>query len=115
MTFGGMVYVTALVALLLLCVFFIVCRRYEDGIVGNLALGIVGVVCVLQLLDAAHGELKLPPPDVYVLLIALAVFMVRHAYRFAMFHWYGSFGWSRPSDFDSDSTVRMKAMGQGQG
>jgi uncharacterized membrane protein YeaQ/YmgE (transglycosylase-associated protein family) len=103
--------VVTLVALLLLCVFFIVCRRYEDGLIGNLALGVVGTVAFLMLLSALHGDLQLPPPEVYVLIVSMTVFMVRHAYRFAMFHWHGHFGWGKPRDFDPDATTRMKALG----
>lgn len=113
MTFGEIVFVLALVALLLLCVFFIVCRRYEDGILGNLALCGMAIACGIALWGAAQGELKLPPREYCLLIVCAAIFLVRHAYRFAMFHWHGHFGWGRPRDFDPDSTVRMKAMGQG--
>lgn len=106
---GEGIFVLALVALLLLCVFFIVCRRYEDGLFGNLALCGMALACGILLWDAAQGQLKLPAREYCLLIVCAALFLVRHAYRFAMFHWHGAFNWKPPRDFDPDTTVTIKA------
>jgi hypothetical protein len=98
MTYGPLLFIAALAAILLLCIFFIVCRRYEDGLVGNLALGGMAFACSILLWEAVRGELKMPDPEYCLLIVASAVFLLRHAWRFAMFHWHGHFGWRRPSD-----------------
>ena len=109
-TFGVVLFVLSLAAILLLAVFFVICRRYEDGLVGNLALGGMAIACGILLWDALAGTLQPPAPLYSLLIVSLAIFMVRHAYRFAMFHWHGAFGWTKPNDAMADATVTMKAI-----
>lgn len=105
-------FVAALLALLLIAGFFIVCRRYEDGLVGNLALLAIVLTSACGLADAWRGVLELPSPTFCVLIEAGAVFLLRHAYRFAMFHWHGKYGWLRPRDAlakgDPEATQPMR-------
>lgn len=102
--FGGVVFVLALVLILALSVFLVVCRRYEDGIVGNVALGLLAIACGIALWDAYKGALELPQPVYRLAILAFAMFMARHAWRFAMFHWCGAFGWRRPRDCAGQSS-----------
>lgn len=103
--FGTALLVLSLAALFLTALFFIICRRYEDGIVGLPALLGVGGASGLMLWDWWRGVLIIPQPEVCLLIVCAAVFLLRHGYRFAMFHWHGKFGWGRPRDFDPESTV----------
>lgn len=96
--FGELILMLAIAAILLLAVFFIVCRRYEDGLVGNLALGGMAGACALILWDAWRTTLEVPSPEYCLLIASVAVFFLRHGYRFAMFHWHGRFGWSKPRE-----------------
>lgn len=98
MTLGMGVFLVAIVLITVLAAFFLVCRKYEEGIVGNLVLGFIILACGMILADAWHGQLQLPEPHFCMLILAMVAFIARHAYRFAMFHWHGWFGWRRPAD-----------------
>ena len=98
MTFGLAVFIGSIAVLLVLSLFFIGCRRYEDGIVGNVALGFLCIACGVVLWDAWEGRLQIPAPPYLLIILCVAVFMARHAWRFAMFHWHGWFGWRPPRD-----------------
>lgn len=96
--FGEIVFVLSLALILVLSLFLVFCRRYDEGVVGNPALWLIVIVSAIALWDARAGALELPQPMYRLVIIALAVFMARHTWRFAMFHWCGFFGWRRPSD-----------------
>lgn len=98
MTFGVLLFLGVVMMVALLSVFFIVCRKYEEGVLGNFVLGFIIVFCAMILADACTGALVLPAPHYVGLIIAMGGFLARHAYRFAMFHWHGYFGWKRPGD-----------------
>lgn len=98
MTLGMGVFLTAVIIIMVLAAFFLVCRKYEEGVLGNLMLSLLILAGGLILADAWHGKLELPAPHVYLLLLCMVAFIARHAYRFAMFHWHGWFGWNRPAD-----------------
>lgn len=98
------VFIAAIILIMVLAAFFMVCRKYEEGWVGNLALGIfIEIACGLTLADAWFDKLELPEPHYYMLILGLVIFFARHAYRFAMFHWHGWFGWKRPVDMPQDA------------
>lgn len=98
MTFGVFAFIAAVVVILLCSLFFIGCRRYEDGVVGNFALGFLAIACGVILWDAFNDRLELPAPPYLLMIVSFGAFMMRHAWRFAMFHWHGWFGWARPRD-----------------
>lgn len=83
--------------------FFIFCRKYEEGIFGNLNLGFmilaVGVILVDMLGQSPSSIMaSLPEPPWLLLILCSSLFMLRHAWRFVMFHWHGHFGWRPPKD-----------------
>src|SRR5690349_21753991 len=78
--------------------FLLFCRKYEEGLTGNVALSALAVASAITLWDAMHGRLELPSPLYCLLIVALVGVLMRHAYRFAMFHWHGHFGWKPPAD-----------------
>lgn len=98
MTLGLVVFIAAVFLMMVLALFFIVCRKYEEGVLGNLVLGLTIIACGLILADAWNRQLMVPEPHVYLLVLCMGAFIARHAYRFAMFHWAGWFGWKRPAD-----------------
>lgn len=95
---GEVLLVIALASILVLALFFVFCRRYEDGIFGNLSLCGMAGACAVAIQDTVNGELEVPPPMYCLLILCCAIFMARHAFRFALFHWHGRFGWRRPAD-----------------
>ncbi len=104
-----LIVIVAAFCILALAAFFMICRRYEDGIVGNIALGLMGVTCGLILVDAWRDTLVVPEPTVCLLILCVAVFMLRYAWRVVMFHWADRMGFAKPRDA-GDTTVRMKAI-----
>lgn len=95
---GVGVFVVAIAVMFLCAMFLLGCRRYEEGITGNLGLSLLTIACAVVLYDAWKGELELPAPVYCLMILAAAIVLARHTYRFAMFHWHGHFGWSRPAD-----------------
>lgn len=91
----------SLAVLLAVSLFFVFCHRYEEGIFGNLALAAICISCVLLLRDLMRGELVIPVDSAWtVLLMGVALFLTRYAYRVVMFHWHAKFGWRPPRDVD---------------
>lgn len=95
---GNAVLILALAAILLMALFFVFCRRYEDGVVGNVALVFMSIACGILLWDAWRDRFVPPDPVWCLLVLCFAIFQLRHGYRFAMFHWHGFFGWRKPQD-----------------
>lgn len=95
---GVAIFLAAITGVFVVALFLLVCRKYEEGLLGNLGLGALAFACAIVLWDALRGRLELPQPLYCLLIVAFAVVLLRHAYRFAMFHWHGYFGWSPPAD-----------------
>lgn len=95
----GTILILAVVALVMvISLFLVVCRKYEDGIVGNIFLILAVVAAGIILFDAWKSEIMLPDKPWLLLILCLSVILARHAWRFAMFHWHGWFGWAPPPD-----------------
>lgn len=95
----GVSFVIAVALILAIAVFFILCRRYEEGYLGNIALGLLVVIpCAIILWEVHQRTWVRADPVVEWLVIGLVAVIARHAYRFVMFHWAGKFGWKRPQD-----------------
>lgn len=73
----------ALAVLGIVCLWLAVWCKYNDGIVGKLALGAAGIACVAAVIHAAQGvpHLAFADPVVQLLVVAFAVFMARHLWR----------------------------------
>lgn len=106
---GVPVVLFALAAVLILAGFFIACEWYEEGLVGNAALGGAALACALLLWDFVRGRLELPSPTWCLLIVCLALFILRHAWRFAMFRWHPRIDWLRKRTWlrprDVDDTI----------
>jgi len=85
-----------LVAIALCCGIFIWHEKYEDKILGRVALGGMSIFSLILAADVYDGGCQLPA-SVKALLVCLFIFLARHAYRF--FCWvYGRIpGWSGPN------------------
>lgn len=107
---GELVLILALVAILLLALFFVACRHYEDGLVGCAALVGIAAGCFLVLRDALRSPegLDVPAPAYCLLIVCTAVFMLRHAYRVIRFAWAERLKIRPPRD--PEDTVRMRAV-----
>jgi len=95
---GNLVLIASLAVILMTALFFVFCRRYEDGMLGNAALVFMSIACGILLWDAWEGGFVPPDPEWALLTLCCAVFLLRHWYRFVMFHWHGAFGWQPPKD-----------------
>ena len=87
-------------ALLAACAgYFIVHKDYEDGVVGNAALWSVCAVGTLIVYSiAARGERYELDNLTVVLLVAITVFVARHATRFWRWHTFGVHSWKEAKD-----------------
>lgn len=93
------VFIAAVALILVIAVFFLVCRSYEEGVFGNFALGfMICVPAAIVLWDAWSGALQRPEPVIEVLVIGIAFMFARHAYRFIMFHWAPFLGLKAPQE-----------------
>jgi hypothetical protein len=82
-------------------VYFIVCKRYEEGFWGNLAAnGIVIPPAAVILLDTlTEGVARaLEGPAIAWLVIGLTWLLGRHAWRSIIFWWAPRLGWKPPRD-----------------
>ncbi len=66
-------------------------RDYEDGLVGHIALVGMCVVSLLMVVKAAY----VIPPELTVMLVCVALFMSRHAYRFYLWRRTGKNSWAK--------------------
>lgn len=87
MTVLAELYLAAVVLLALLALFFIFCRHYEDGLVGNAALGFALLFALIELGDARRDGWAAPAPVQMLLVIAMTVFLARYAIKVVWKHW----------------------------
>jgi hypothetical protein len=80
-------------------IFLALCQEYEDGIVGNIALGGMAVSTAGPLYEMANGSEYEFAPTTVLLYAAVAAFMARHLYRFIKWRKTGENDWSK-SDGD---------------
>jgi hypothetical protein len=88
-------YLTVAIVILGVSALLIWHRDYEDGFVGRFALGVMSMGALVLLIRAATSEARIPP-EVELLLLGVALFMARHAYRFLRYRATGTHSW-RPA------------------
>jgi len=86
-------------AAVILCVviYLGLCKRYEDGVLGNAALGCMAFASGTPVYEAIKGHHSDYYPTTILMYAAVAVFMARHAYRFHSYRKTGAGEW-RDSD-----------------
>lgn len=70
-------------------------QRYEDGIVGNLALGAMAISSGCPVYEIYKGEDYQFLPTTALMYAAFAAFLLRHAYRFARWAHSGEGEWGK--------------------
>lgn len=84
--YAANLYIGSLIFILVVAVWLIFDRRYDDGCLGRIALGIMVVACSLTLWERFTTEVdRLVAPTTSWLAFAFAIFMLRHAYRHLRF------------------------------
>lgn len=69
------------------------CRKYEDGIIGNAALGCMAFASGVPVYEAIKGHTSDYFPTTALMYAAIALFMARHAYRFRKWSTTGEGEW----------------------
>ena len=93
-----MVVLVSAAAILLVSVYLALCRRYDDGIIGNAALAGMSLASASPLYEALEGSEYDFVPTTGLMYAAVAVFMLRHAYRFRRWSKTGNGEWSENGD-----------------
>lgn len=76
-------YLVAAAAILLCAVFLVFHCQYEDGVIGRAALAVLALAELIVLMEWYHeGQAYEVLPTTYAVQIAVALFMLRHVYRF---------------------------------
>jgi hypothetical protein len=86
----------ALSALMLvtICAVLVVHKQYEDGLIGRIALGCIGLMGLIFAITELAGYRRYSEtPEILVLLLALDAFMARHLWRFLKWTRTGDFAW----------------------
>lgn len=82
-------------ALAAVCVLLAVHPRYPDGLFGRGALATIVTLCVIGIIgeikDASAFDVDAGP---FFILIAVTVFLYRHAYRFLLWAHFGKHAWT---------------------
>jgi len=85
----------AMAAILAASCFLMWSKNYEDGVVGHAGLIGMAIATFVVLYSAVKGTQYDFQPSSIVLFVSIAIFMVRHAYRFVRFSCDGRYSWKR--------------------
>lgn len=69
--------------------------RYEDGLIGRIALGGVVLAAVMICVSEIDGAYYDAPDEMLLLLAGVTAFMVRHLYRFLRYTHTGAGAWRK--------------------
>lgn len=92
MSGGNLIVAIASAAIALSCVYLIWSRDYEDGLVGRIALGVLSLSTVVMFFDAFYDRVELLPAS-QVIIVGMALFLLRHVWRFCRWRKTGSHSW----------------------
>ncbi len=70
-------------------------RDYEDGLIGHIALAGMCGIALLMMVKASVDAYYSIPPELTVMLVCVALFMSRHAYRFYLWRRTGKNSWAK--------------------
>ena len=90
-----MISTTALFIICCVSVFLAWNQHYEDGIFGRLALVIIALGSFIGLLQEANGDGYNFSPVAVTIFTGIAIFMVRHTYRFLRWRKHGDGDWRK--------------------
>ena len=84
----------ALVIIALISLFLAWHPKYEDGFMGRLALGGLVLICVIILVGEGRGIVHYTfALEIQCILLFVALFLLRHCYRFVLWAYWGSHAW----------------------
>jgi len=79
--------------ILFVSLYLALCRNYDDGVVGHVALGGMSMASAAPLYEAAAGVDYDFVPTTALMYAAVAIFMARHLYRFRKYRKTGDGEW----------------------
>ena len=84
-------------SLIICCVstFLVVHPKYEDGLIGRIALLCLSVSCLVVVGEWADGVVYEVNPTSLGVQVGLSIFLLRHVYRFSKWVKHGSFDWRK--------------------
>lgn len=96
--------IIVIVSCLIICVvsvYLALCQEYEDGIIGNIALGGMAVSTAGPLYEMANGSEYEFAPTTVLMYAAVAAFLARHMYRFMKWRKTGENDWRETNGDES--------------
>lgn len=96
---GYVITILALVSIFATCLYLVFNRKYEDGIVGRGALAGLALAATVYLLGIISGVHLMTGPE-ELMLWSVAVFLLRHAYRFHRYMTTGRGAWGKLGELD---------------
>lgn len=94
MTTSALLVMPCALVVFLVCLALVLHSDYEDGLVGRLALAAMGLAGISRFIDIVNKAGEIPVAAVGVLLwMGLALFLMRHLYRFLRWRNSGEGDW----------------------
>ena len=79
---SNIIILVSSVTILLVSLYLATCQKYQDGVIGHLALAGMSIASAVPIYEAGSGMLYEFVPTTALLYAAVALFLARHAYRF---------------------------------
>jgi len=79
---SNVIILVSSVTILLVSLYLATCQKYQDGVIGHLALAGMSIASAVPIYEAGSGMLYEFVPTTTLLYAAVALFLARHAYRF---------------------------------
>ena len=98
-------YVTCSLVICCVSTFLVVHPKYEDGLVGRIALIFIAGSCLVVLGEYVDGVDYEVNPTTLGVQVGLSIFLLRHVYRFSKWVKHGSYDWRKNEKATPDSTV----------
>jgi len=76
-------------------IFLVADCKYEDGIIGRLALITLAIAEMVVIAEWFHKESTYPAPTTFAIQLGVAFFMTRHVYRFLRWKLDNTFEWKK--------------------
>ena len=86
-------YVMSCLIVCLISTFLVIHPKYEDGLVGRVSLLCISIGSLIVVGEFADGVEYEVNPTTLTVQVGLAVFLLRHVYRFNKWVKHGSFDW----------------------
>lgn len=98
-------YVVCSLVICIVSTFLVVHPKYEDGLMGRISLICIAGSCAVVLGEFVDGVDYEVNPTTLGVQFGLAIFFLRHVYRFSKWVKHGSFDWRKDEKATPDSAV----------